>query len=249
MPESTFTVRPTSRATTAPATEPTTEPTTAPTTEPRRTSAEPSGVATVDTARTKGEVIARIGAAVTSVSAVHVDIGDQVAPAGVAIDRDYESGALDVRLAPNTPEEVEIRRIDGRLYFDLREGDGWQALAPDNPRLLRNPSGLLSEIIALDLLDDLRTTFVEGSDFQVRGSGDLDGITVDLYSLTLDVAALTQPSLILQARTTGSVEVDVAVGPDGRPVRIDYGNESGAVSSLSFSAWGVPVMVAVPPVR
>lgn len=195
-------------------------------------------------------MIARIGAAVAALSAVHVELGAQAASPGVLIDLNYGSGALGIRF-PATgsgSSEVQIRRISGRIYFDLGQGAGWDRVAPDDPRLVQSPEGILAEVLAFNLLDDLRTTLVEGSDFAVVGRGELDGVTVDLYRVRLDVSALRQPSLILQADTTGTVVVGIAVDRDGRPVRIDYGAAPGPVSTVLFSDWGLPVSVPVPPV-
>ncbi len=226
---------------------PTSTPTPSPTATPTSKPAKPTK--TAEPKFTKGDLIAQIGAAVGALSAVHLDLSDQQSAAAVLIDLNYGSGAMALTFPPASSgaSEVEVRRISGRLYFDLGDGDGWQQVAPNDPRLARNSEGILPRILAFDLLDDLRTTFVEGSDFQVLGRGDLNGTTVDLYRLTLDLSALAQPSLILQAGTTGSVTVDIAIDLNDRPVRIDYGASSGTISSLVFTKWGVPVSVPVPP--
>lgn len=230
-----------SRPTRTPTRTPTSQPTKQPTKKPEQ---GPRG------APTKGELIAQVGAAVGQVSTVHIDVGDAVGPPSLVMDVDYGSGALDVRVPPATPgsAEVELRRVGGQLYFDLGDGDGWQRVSRDDPRVVDNSSGVLAQIVAFDLLADLRTTLVEGVDYTKVGRGDLEGTTVDFYSLTLDVARLLQPSLLVKEATSGEVAVVIAVGPDSRPVRIDYGDEPGAISSLRFSAWGAPVSVPVPPV-
>ncbi len=224
----------------APTRTPTAKPTKTPGAEPTK---EPKGPIT------KGELISRVGAAVGAVDSVRVTIGDDERPEALVVDLAYQAAALSLTLTPATPGDptLQIRRINGQLYVNVDDGQGWARVSPDDPRLAANGSGILSKVLAFDLLTDLRATFVDGADFSVVGKGDLGGTTVGLYALSLDVASLIAPSLILQDDTVGVVDVAVAIGSDDLPVRMDFGSTPATTSTLRFSGWGEAISIAVPP--
>ena len=195
-------------------------------------------------APTGDDLVARVGGAMGGFDTVRVAVSDATSAPRLTIDLDYASGALAAQVAATEAlPAFTVRRVEGSTYVDA--GPGFVEVPAD--QLGQDTTGLLAPLVAFDLLGDLKAVLVGSTDLTALGETEVEGIAVEQLGLTVDAAALAQPSLLAPGTSAGPVQVVLAVTAGGLPVRLDVQLPDGTTARLGLSGYGDPVDVAVPP--
>ena len=199
--------------------------------------------------------------AVEGEGAVHLAVGDKTPPADITLDTTW-GGTDDFRaLVGADPGQVlDVRKVGGRVYVGGEAvGGQWGYLELDDPKL-KGAEGFNAGVVGV-LLD----TEVPGSldalaegvtGVEENGAEDVGGVATTHYVLTVDsgawLEALPKSSIFRQMEVGPTVEMDMYVDAEARPVRWEYDGPAGAdggtpdSARIDFTEWGTPVEVEEP---
>ncbi|WP_278235380.1 hypothetical protein [Isoptericola sp. AK164] len=152
--------------------------------------------------------------------------------------------------------ELEMILLEGTVYVDMSALSGgevdWVAMSADEVAQDPTFAGTMDSMLAMDpagqaeMMADAVTAFAHG------GTEELDGRTVDVYTMTLDptrleAAAGAAPAAVDQM---DDMTAEFRVTEDGLPLAVDTTVEIDGqelVTATTFSGWGEPVEIEAPP--
>lgn len=199
--------------------------------------------------------------AVDAEQAVHLAVGDKTPPADINLDMAWGESDDFRALVGATPGQVlDVRKVGDRVYVGGEAvGGQWGYLELDDPKLDGAEgfnAGVVGVLLDTDVPGSLEALAEGVTGVEAGGSEDVEGVATTHYVLTVDSGAwfdaLPESSIFRQMKVDDTVEMDMYVDEEARPVRWEYdgpaATDGGDPDSarIDFSEWGTPVEVAEP---
>lgn len=231
---------------------------------PQETDAAPAEVAP---AASIDELTSIIEAAQHEATSAHMEMtygGDAAEAAGMTgatTVADFEIGESD------DPEDMtmqmsmslmgmdfDMRMVDGTMYMNMGEMSQDKFIAMPLDELAKDPnfSSTLDSMKSMDVAGQAEEMKEAVTSFEHTSTETIDGVEVDVYTMTIDPTKLEDGAAGVDAATAdqvGEMTVVYKIDPEGLPREADVAMEMQGqelTMETTFSEWGEPVTVDVP---
>ena len=151
--------------------------------------------------------------------------------------------------------EFDMRMVDGIMYMNMGELSQGKFIEMPLEELKKEP-GLASTLESMESwdvaaqADEMKDAVTS---FEHTGSETVDGVDVEVYTMTVDPAKLKDGAAGVDAemaKQVGEMTVVYKIDPEGLPLEADIAMDvqgKEMTMDTSFSKWGEPVTVEAPP--
>ncbi|MCK9793324.1 hypothetical protein M1843_06150 [Isoptericola sp. 4D.3] len=149
--------------------------------------------------------------------------------------------------------DIELLLVDGAMYVGAGDGT-YQKMSMEDLGKDASTAGLLDSVGSMDAASQAEGMAEAVSSFEHTGTEDVDGVTTDVYTMTIDPAKIDAegagaPAVADLGESLGEVGLVYRIGPDDLPLEMDMtmtvdGEE--LVTHWEFSAWGEALDIEAP---
>jgi len=151
--------------------------------------------------------------------------------------------------------EFDMRMVDGTMYMNMGEMSEGKFLAMPLDEMADDPnfSSTLESMKTMDLAAQAEEVKSAVTSFEHTGTETIDGVEVDIYTMTLDPSKLEGAAAGVDptaAEQVGEMTMVYKVTSEGLPLEADTTMEIEGQElkiDTDFSKWGEPVTVEAPP--
>jgi hypothetical protein len=199
--------------------------------------------------------------AVEGEEAVHLAVGDKTPPADINLDMTWgETDDFRALVGADPGQALDVRKVGGRVYVGgAAVGEQWGYLELDDPKLSGAEgfnAGVVGVLLDTEVPGSLEALAQGVTGVESSGAEEVGGVPTTHYVLTVDsgawLEALPKSSIFRQMKVDPTVEMDMYVDEEARPVRWEYDGPAGAdggtpdSARIDFTEWGTPVEVEEP---